>query len=465
MNHNAGKELIMKKVIRLCICLALCLSLSLSLLCPASAEVPSVIAPEVLEYMEKAEDSALIPIWVFQKSLTEKEKDALFEAEIPDGLSVDDYIMATRAILKREYSAITAAFVEKYCDEQCKVLFRSKYTSTVIVEVPKETVWKIAEDPQVIDIGLYVDEPLIPTESLGGSDPALSSSIEAEIKETYFQLHEDPMIQSPEDVSIIKYYGNYHGYEIVHMCGFGLGIPASGTLELGGLEFRFANITDIDDFLAYRNGEFLEVRLLYEDGLLTQEDITNLWLTHQDIPLSKNPFEDVSVTAWYYKGLRYCYDRGIMVGVDDHHFEPDAPMTRAMLVTVLWRMAGRPEAAPSTFSDVKKGTWYSEAVGWAEATGVVNGIGGGKFGPEQNITREQIATILYRYSGSPSVQGSLSAYRDFDAVSNFAAEGMRWATLKRIVNGVPSDGITILAPQELASRAQVAAIIMRYLES
>lgn len=143
-------------------------------------------------------------------------------------------------------------------------------------------------------------------------------------------------------------------------------------------------------------------------------------------------------------------------------------MTRAMLVTVLWRMDGKPGAAGgSSFTDVPRGQWYTEAVAWAAENGVVNGVGGGRFEPDGNVTREQIATILYRYAGLRGVptggRADLGSFPDGGAVSGWAYDALSWANAAGLIAGTREGGVDYLAPQQNATRAQVAVILMRYL--
>ena len=142
-------------------------------------------------------------------------------------------------------------------------------------------------------------------------------------------------------------------------------------------------------------------------------------------------------------------------------------MTRAMLVTVLWRYEGKPMGYQNTFVDVnaKSGSWYIDAVAWAAANNIVGGIGDGKFDPEGKITREQMATILFRYANwkgiDTSKRGDLNAFPDGGKVAGWAKEAMQWTVAEKIIGG--SDGK--LLPQGSATRAQVATILMRFIEN
>lgn len=178
-------------------------------------------------------------------------------------------------------------------------------------------------------------------------------------------------------------------------------------------------------------------------------------------------FVDVNPKEWYHPYVDYAVTHGLFGGTSDHTFEPEAAMTRAMLVTVLWRYEGQPKGYQNTFTDVnaKNGGWYIDAVAWAAANGVVNGVGNGRFDPEGKITREQMATILFRYAQEKGIdtskRGSLGGFSDAERVSVYAKDALQWAVGEGIING--SDGK--LLPQGSATRAQVATILMRYIEN
>ena len=179
-------------------------------------------------------------------------------------------------------------------------------------------------------------------------------------------------------------------------------------------------------------------------------------------------FMDVKPGSWYYKSIVYAVSNGLMNGVGDSKFEPEEGMTRAMLVTVLWRYEGSPKQRPSTFSDVRRGQWYSEAVSWAAKNGIVTGVGDNKFEPDTQITREQIATILYRYAqkkrADTSARGSLSAFPDNGKVNGWAKTALQWCVGEGLIGGTNENGKVYLDPQGTATRAQVATILMRYIE-
>lgn len=185
--------------------------------------------------------------------------------------------------------------------------------------------------------------------------------------------------------------------------------------------------------------------------------------------IARFPFTDVVAGTWYYGAAAYAYNNGLFAGMTPTTFAPNATMTRAMLVSVLWRLAGAPAPkAPNTFVDVPDGAWYTDAVTWAAENGVVSGIGGSRFDPSGFVTREQTAEILYNFAHSKgydvSARADLTAFPDAGSVSGWAEEALSWANAAGLINGTVRDGQTILDPQGSASRAQVAMILMNYVE-
>ena len=167
----------------------------------------------------------------------------------------------------------------------------------------------------------------------------------------------------------------------------------------------------------------------------------------EDVKPSKNGFDDVASSDWFADAVKYVADKGLMNGTDDNQFSPSASTTRGMLMTVLARYAGEETTGGAT--------WYEKSMAWAKAKGVSDGTN-----PNANITREQLVTMLYRYAGSPKADGKLDSFSDAASVSTYAADAMQWAVANGIVNG--SNGK--LNPQNNATRAEVAAILMRFCE-
>lgn len=183
-----------------------------------------------------------------------------------------------------------------------------------------------------------------------------------------------------------------------------------------------------------------------------------------------NPFRDVTESDWFYDDVRFANQNGLFNGVEKDLFAPEEPMTRGMLVTVLWRLDG--ETAPktaTTFTDVDANAYYADAVAWAAGSGIVNGIGGNKFDPEGNVTREQIAAILFRYASLKGVdtaaRANLATFPDAEKTSAYAHDALSWAVAAELVKGTKEGSTIYLDPQGSATRAQVAAILSRYAQN
>ena len=172
-------------------------------------------------------------------------------------------------------------------------------------------------------------------------------------------------------------------------------------------------------------------------------------------------YSDVDADAWYADAVGYVRGNGLMGGTSGTQFEPDAGMTRAMLATVLYRAAGSPAVSGTdSFTDTAAGTWYSDAVVWASSQGLVTGYGDGTFGTDDPVAREQIAAILWHYAGSPAADAGAS-FADESAISAYAAQAVDWARGAGIVGGKEGNRFD---PAGSATRAEVAAILMRYLQ-
>ena len=181
------------------------------------------------------------------------------------------------------------------------------------------------------------------------------------------------------------------------------------------------------------------------------------------------PFADAAPTAWYHDGVHYCLENGLMRGASGGKFLPDGSTTRAQLVTILWRLEWSPApVSTADFSDVADGAWYAGAVRWAADSGVVKGYDNGCFGPNDAVTREQMAAILYRYAQhkgydvSAGKDTNILSFNDAFAVSEYAIPAMQWACGSGMVHGIARDGGMLLAPRDTTTRAQAATLIMRF---
>lgn len=183
-------------------------------------------------------------------------------------------------------------------------------------------------------------------------------------------------------------------------------------------------------------------------------------------PEVKLPFTDVSTSDWFYDDIAFVYENGLFSGTDSRSFSPNASMTRAMLVTVLYRLEGEPTVTGrSSFTDVRSGAYYEKAVIWAAANGIVTGTDSTSFSPDAKVTREQLAAILYRYAQyrklDTDASAKLNSFTDADSVSAYASEALGWAVSEGLINGASGK----LMPKGDATRAQVAAILHRFVKN
>ena len=178
-------------------------------------------------------------------------------------------------------------------------------------------------------------------------------------------------------------------------------------------------------------------------------------------------FKDVDQNAWYIEYIDYVLENNLMNGVSEDKFAPNATTTRAMIVTMLYRLEGEPKVSGTNpFADVPAGQWYTDAIIWAAENGIVTGYGNGRFGMDDLITREQFAAIMYRYAKykgyDVSKSADLSGYTDVSSISSYALDAMKWAVGAKLINGRTA---TTLAPKGSATRAEAAAILMRFIEN
>ncbi len=211
-----------------------------------------------------------------------------------------------------------------------------------------------------------------------------------------------------------------------------------------------------------KNGEIIEVTAdgsdTYTFSLPAESRTADNW---------NNPFIDVSEGAWYYDAVRYCYIHTLMRGTTKTTFSPYQPASRGMIAATLWRMEGSPAASGrNPFADVPDSQYYANAVTWAAEKGIVDGYSDELFGPEDAITREQMAAILYRYASYKDYdngkQASLDRFTDAQEASAYAENALRWAVANNIINGMEEHALN---PRGDAARAQVAAILMYFREN
>ena len=184
------------------------------------------------------------------------------------------------------------------------------------------------------------------------------------------------------------------------------------------------------------------------------------------IPATSAPsFTDVPESAWFYEAVSYVTAQQLMVGMTETTFAPQLTLDRSMMAAIFYRLAGSPEVTgAASFQDIPADAWFAKSVAWAEQNGIIAGYGNGKFGPKNPITREQMASLFYRYAAyqkeNTAVEGSLDGFHDADQISAWAADAVRWAVARGVISGDTSGNFR---PAGTATRAEVASVLMRYL--
>ena len=334
----------------------------------------------------------------------------------------------------------------------------------IAVSLPKSAAANAAK--QVMQLVVETDKARVSlrAEVLGELAKNSGSELKLEITE-----------KRAEEVSDKLAHENLDGASIVEVT---LMIDGKPVTVFGGKKL----LIDIPvDSKRFRAGDTCRVLVLSDDGaaertsgqcikkndaLFVRVETTHLsiFVVMRDAAL---PFTDVADTAWYADAVQYVYENGLMTGVSESEFAPDGTATRGQIVTILWRLAGSPVVNYAMrYADMDEGAWYGEAVRWAASTGVVTGYSESSFGPNDAITREQLAAILYRYvktqgQGFTGMWYFPLRYDDAASISSWADEAMHWCVMKGLLNGTSE---TVLSPRATATRAQLAAILQRFCE-
>ena len=203
-------------------------------------------------------------------------------------------------------------------------------------------------------------------------------------------------------------------------------------------------------------------------GVYLTKDMTvyALWRVNENPGTGANPFTDVSQKDWFYSDVMFVYENGLMLGTSKTLFSPHGTATRGMMATILWRMEGSPvPKGKNSFTDVEAGKWYADAITWTAENGIFAGYGKDKFGPDDPITREQLAAIFYRYADYKgydlTVKGNLDKFKDADKITDYAKTAMQWAVGSGLMKGKSGN---LLDPQGTATRAEIAAMLHRFIE-
>ena len=297
------------------------------------------------------------------------------------------------------------------------------------------------------------------------------------LPDTILNVHSLTSYSSPVmNLNRVKVMEGFSGYGYADIYTSDTIQPGSGTILMPNAERVFPNthiggagagvvaIPNMDVYVPF-NGvdegfdEHLKV-VIFDESMLE-----GLPSAPSSVAPMVGSFTDVRTNNWFAGAVEYVVNNGLFSGVSDTSFAPNDPVTRGMLVTVLWRAAGEPSASASAFADVPADAWYAKAVAWANVNGIVQGYDASTFAPDDRITREQLAAIFQRYAGfkgmETSGRGDLSQFGDTGALSNWAQEGVSWAVGAGLISG-KGDGV--LDPQGATTRAEAAVILQRFLE-
>jgi len=223
-------------------------------------------------------------------------------------------------------------------------------------------------------------------------------------------------------------------------------------------------IKDGFDFEGWYTDKELKTKYDFTEKVTKNFTLYAKW-TEKDNGEWKNPFTDVKENDWFYASVKYAYENDLMKGISNTEFAPDSEVTRAMFVTVIYRMENEPQTGKCAFTDVESGSYYENAVAWANENGIVSGISEEFFAPNEPITREQMATIIYRYAAFKEYDittSSNTSYTDNDDISDYAKDAVIWSAEKSVMTG-NTDGS--FAPKANTTRAQVASVFMRMVEN
>jgi len=372
-----------------------------------------------------------------------------------------------KAELSVSESDLSKVISEAAKNDDSAILIVPEITGTakkISVEIPKSSVSSIASETNA---DLTVETPVgsitiknntlasIASQASGGSICIVLENVE---KSSLTTAQQTTVGESPVyDISLLS-----GGSHISSFGGGSITVSLPYTLKNGETG---ENVT-----VWYLNGEGkLEKMTCVYDKNTGMATFTTTHLSYYVVGYEKwvNPFADVKSGDWFYEAVKYVSLNTLMGGTSDKAFEPEASMTRAMLVTVLYRLEGKPAVTGSNgFADVSNGDWYSDAVIWASENKIASGYGNGLFGTNDKATREQMAAILYnyaKYKGSDVTNTKeLSVYTDASDVSSWAQAAMKWAVAEGLIAGTTS---TALSPAETATRAQAATILMRFADN
>lgn len=443
------------------------------------------------EVIENASEDTIIPVWLLLKPVSDKIIDQIMLEEkgmdssdysinsIKKSEEIEQYIQERRKIVKRENCAVNNKFMEEHFNKERKILYNSQYTTTLIVEATKEEILAYEKVAVVTGISYYEDSDVLP---LGDSmKPTLSLESADILRQDYLQMLKESypdniQVQELEisDILIVRYYGVYGGGEVVMMAVKDYSDTTEiKKMRIGRHMFVFGSGSQAERFYVHKDHTFIPVKDAYENKIISDEDIAAVAEIFGDNYAYEVDFGygDVSTEDWFYPYVNGMWQSGIMTGLSDKVFGPSQPLARAQFMVILHRMEGEPEATfvpKSHWADVAD-DWYTNAVYWGFQHKIMEGYENSEYwGIADNIVREQMAVVLYRYADYKgydiSKKADFNEFADAGNVSDYAKEAMCWAIGNGIISGKEQPN-KILDPQGYANRAECATIIQRFKEN
>ena len=410
---------------------------------------------------------------IIDGSLVMPELDGI-EVVLEPKATVDNSGKATASVTAAEFNALLEEAVEAEATLIVIAPSGAERASSISVELPRRALNGVIDETEAdLAVRTHLGEMDIPSSTLANIlDGTSGQDLTVHMERLPSANAENLLAGSVEDLTAER-------LAAASVLEVGITSGSKTVSTFGGHSVTL--LLPVDDAVGFRVGETYSVYLNDDNG--TPQELTgqcrsmrgSLWIevttsktgTFVVVPPLNLPFTDVQEGDWFYDAVVYAYINELFNGTSATTFSPNGTMTRSMLVTVLWRMEGAPTVnSTNPFTDVAAGTWYTDAVVWANDAGIVNGTSATTFDPDGSVTREQIATILYRYAKIKgwdiSGASSLGTFLDGAQVSDWAARAMEWTYAEGLITGKNGGR---LDPQGQASRAEVATILMRLLES
>ncbi len=466
----------LQRLLSLVLCAALLLGVLPGMSLAAEPDESTAKYSDAIKELLEWPETISMPICIFREPFAQNEIDNLILKEYGEITDPQEYYNAMLEVIRREYAADALAFCERHGLSKT-VTDSFKYSPNLFASLTQAQIRAVAADDSVTAIRtsseLNLSDFFISGDKAPEMDfpenyaPGLTRELIKTLREDYYNAFDNPHF-SLDDVFVARYYGLYDGCHIVVMATKNTAVTDDMLyLNVGGYVFTFGSGSYRHMFLAYRDGVFTPVKDAFEQGLLSRAGLRALF--NEFYRGSKLEFRDCRTMGWYYYAVLDAFNCQLFNGVGDNRFDPDGTMTRAMLATVLWRNSDSPLRGSQTgFTDVRPDAWYAWAVGWALENKLVEGVGDSRFAPDSPVTREQFVTILHRLNGNPEPAKAVDEdkFGDFAKVSDWAKDALRWAVSLGIVEGSKqADGTLLLNPGAHATRAQAAALLMRWIDS